>query len=225
MIAARKSVYQIASSGVMAMRRGREAGFGSVYSLISIVSGSTLAIRFPRKSTYQAPPSSSPGCRMDTLGCWAASQLHLAGLRIDPPDCARLDREPHHAFVIDDRCVRPAIAFRHWVFVHLAGFRIEHADGVRTMPVYQMLPALSSTRPCGPAPSGSGNSFMSPVLRSRRPRRSPIPRPPERAIARRQRIARARAERGHQPLLDRELDGAFDDYRRGAGFSGKLVAR
>ena len=38
------------------MRRGRAAGSGSVYSLIVIVSGSTLATRLPRKSTYHGTP-------------------------------------------------------------------------------------------------------------------------------------------------------------------------
>ena len=51
-----KSEYQITSSGVIASRRGRASAFGSVYSLISIVFGSTLPMRLPRKSTYHGTP-------------------------------------------------------------------------------------------------------------------------------------------------------------------------
>jgi hypothetical protein len=51
-----KSVYQMTSSDVMASRRGRASALGSEYSLISIVFGSTLPMRLPRKSTYQGTP-------------------------------------------------------------------------------------------------------------------------------------------------------------------------
>src|SRR5688500_5651764 len=49
----------MASSELIAIRRGRDSAFGSVISLIAIVFGSTLAMRLPRKSTYHGTPFES----------------------------------------------------------------------------------------------------------------------------------------------------------------------
>ena len=72
--------------------------------------------------------------------------------------------------------------------------------------MYQMLPSLSSVRPCGPDFGVfSGNSFIAPVLGSSRPSTlAHMPGPPDDAVGGGERIVRPRAERGHDPLFDRD---------------------
>src|SRR5437879_4809900 len=85
------------------------------------------------------------------------------------------------------------------------------------LPVYQMLPSLPSTRPCGPECGVlRGYSLKRPSLRIE-PAEHVVHLTcvPERPVPRGQRIVRSRSGCGHLPLLDRDLGGARDHHPHG----------
>ena len=92
----------------------------------------------------------------------------------------------------------------------------------------QMLPSLSSTRPCGPDPAScSGNSLIWPGLRIEPAEHvGELPGPPDRSVrARRADRAAASPSVGTTHSLNDTFAGPAITTAAGAGFGGKCVAR
>src|SRR5262245_57097139 len=155
------------------MRRGRVSALGSGYSLTAIVTGSMLATRLAPNSTRKSvlvelttiPYGSERGCgivislmspvsgfsRPTMLACWSVKNRM--------PFWSKMG-------VWGSRAAGSGIGYSVMAPVLGSSFPTSPFE----LPVYQMLPDLSTVSPCGPdAAVFSGNSFIAPVLGSSRP--------------------------------------------------------
>src|SRR5262245_15776552 len=168
-----KSVYQIISSGPIAMRRGRAPASGSGYSVICIVLLSMLATLLVPKSTknttfleLSAMPDGrgfgggevarfiwpvAGSSRPTMLACWTVN--HKMPSRSKMRVCGSF---------------ASGAGIGYSVTAPLLGSSLPISAAL--LPVNQMLPSLSSVRPCGPVRGVLRSySFIAPVLGSSRP--------------------------------------------------------
>src|SRR3954463_3352955 len=161
------------SFGVMATRRGRESLFGSSYSLISLVLVSTRATRLvPNCTTYRLffESIAMPYGRDFAVGGVSSLMSPVLGSRrpMRFAFCTVNHSVPFLSNTIV--CGSPACGSGILYSVTSPVFGLSLPTSAPVLPVYQMLPALSSTRPWGPECAVfSGYSFTLPVFGSTRP--------------------------------------------------------
>src|SRR6267143_1704504 len=167
------SLYQIMSSLVMAMRRGRAAGSGKVNSRISRVFGSTRAtLLVPNWTTNRLPLESNAMPYGRDFGVGGVSSLISPLLGSSRPIRLAFCTVNQTMPALSKISVCGSFAFGSGIGYSVTApvFGSSLPSKAPVLPVYQMLPSLSSTRPCGPEWAVlSGNSFTLPVFGSTRP--------------------------------------------------------
>src|SRR5712664_3944151 len=162
------------SSLVIAMRRGRAPGSGSLYSLICSVSGSTAAtLLTPHCTTNTTPLEFTAMPYGRDLGVGGVSSLISPVLGSSRPMQLAFCTVNHRMPALSKISVCGSLAFGSGIGYSVTApvFGSSLPIKVPVLPVYQMLPSLSSIRPCGPECAVlSGYSLTWPVFGSTRPR-------------------------------------------------------
>src|SRR5262245_16495230 len=157
------------------MRRGRDAGSGRGYSVMTSVFGSALAILLELNSSKNGTPfevSRTPYGREfavgDSTSLIAPSGVFGSSTPMKFPACTVKKMRPscRNAIVCGSR----AFGFGILYSVTLPVFGSILPISPAALPVYQMLPSLSACSPCGPEFGvGRANSLNSCVFGSKRP--------------------------------------------------------
>ena len=208
------------SSGVMAMRRGRLAAFGSAYLVdrhrLGIDAGQLVGAELaePRDVARTDHHAVRVRPRRRRL-----HQPDLAGLRIEPADhVGTLHGEPQHAAPVEDRRVRIARGSgRAAVVGELAGPRIELADvagEVAGEPDVAVLVGDQAVR-AGRRYVGMVFGDLPAVRVQPAEHVGHVAGVPDRPVRIGEGIVRSRTWRRHHPFLDLDLRGAGDQRRRG----------
>ena len=208
------------SSGVMAMRRGRLAAFGSAIFVdrhrLGIDAGQLVGAELaePRDVARADHHAVRVRPRRRRL-----HQPDLAGLRIEPADhVGALHGEPQHAAPVEHRRVRIARArVGQRIVGELAGLRIELADVAGEVAGEPDVAVLVGDEAVRPGRRCVGMIFGDlPAARIEPAEHvGHVAGVPDRAVRIGERIVRPRAWRRHHPFLDLDMRAAGDQRRRG----------
>ena len=196
-------------SSAMSRRRTVVPGVGSLTSVRSRVAGSTLTRQgAPLQATHRKPSASSLmpyGPRVRRLH---RDELDVAGRRVQPADhVAELQGEEQDALAVEHRRVRVLrVGVGHLEFGDLARLRVELADGaVLVARVPDVAGVIEHHRVRHGVRRQRIFLHLAGLRVDAADQVGPLPGPPDAAVRRLHRVARALAEGRRRPLLEGDV--------------------